>query len=212
MTTTTGPRSRPSGRAARSGSAAERPAPQRARRAERATAPEPSPDEPAVRTRSARRAAPAARRPRPARRPAAPPRTPFVVLVVSLLAGALVSLLLLNTVLAQDAFELTRLQRNVKLLEQQRQAMESEIAREESPQRLGEKAENLGMTQPDQVGFIDSQGRRVGGGGAPVRPVPHAAAAAAGAAAALGVPGMVIPGDGALPGGAAPAAPAAPRP
>ncbi|TNY31708.1 hypothetical protein, partial [Thermomonospora catenispora] len=144
----------------------------------------------------------AARRPRPA----APPRTPFVVLIVSLLAGALVSLLLLNTVLAQDAFELTRLQRNVTLLEQQRQAMESEIAREESPQRLGEKARNLGMTQPEEVGFIDSEGRRVGGRPV-VRPVPHTAAAAAGAAAVLGVPGVVIPGDGVLAGDPAAAAP-----
>lgn len=200
MTTTTGSRSRPSRRTARSGSAAvRRPVSRPSRRADRAATPKPPSGTPDG---GARAKAAAARRPRPA----AQPRTPFVVLIVSLLAGALVSLLLLNTVLAQDAFELTRLQRNVTLLEQQRQALESEIAREESPQRLREKAENLGMTQPEQVGFIDSDGRRVGGG-AVVRPVPHTAAAAAGAAAALGVPGMVIPGDGMLTGGMAPTAP-----
>jgi hypothetical protein len=131
------------------------------------------------------------------RRPAGPPRTPFVLLIIALLSGALVSLLLLNTVLAQDAFELTRLQRSVKLLDQERQAMESDIAREESPERLARKAENLGMEQPSQVAFIDPHTRRVVGG--PVRTVPHAAAAAAAAAGALGVPGVVIPGDGATP-------------
>src|SRR4051812_48154134 len=64
------------------------------------------------------------------------PRAPFVLLVVALLGGALVSLLLLNTVLAKDAFTLTELQQSNKLLTQQRQALQEQIAREESPERL----------------------------------------------------------------------------
>ncbi|REE99682.1 hypothetical protein [Thermomonospora umbrina] len=165
------------GGTARERAPARRPAarPERAERAERAE-----------RVERAERAEAIAR--------SAPPRAPFVVLIVGLLSGALVSLLLLNTVLAKDAFELTRLQRSVKQFDQQRQAMESEVAREESPQRLARKAENLGMEQPTQLAFIDPHTRRVVGGA--VRPVPHDAAAAASAAAALGVPGVVIPGDG----------------
>ena len=183
MTTTTDPGSRPPRRPSR------RPA-----RSGRAVSQRPHAAPPQRRPRAGERAARDGRRAEewgPAR-PAAPPRTPFVLLIIGLLAGALVSLLLLNTVLAQDAFELSRLQRNVKLLQQEKQAMESEIAREESPERLARKAENLGMEQPTQVAFIDPHTRRVVGGG--LRPVPHAAAAAAAAAGALGVPGAVIPG------------------
>ncbi|GAA2100964.1 hypothetical protein [Actinomadura alba] len=124
----------------------------------------------------------------------APPRAPFVLLVVGLLGGALVSLLLLNTVLAEDAFTLTKLQRSNKQLNQQRQALQEEIAREEAPERLAQKAKALGMVQPTRPAFVDEQARRVIG--ARVRPVPHPAAAAAGAAGVVAVPGAVVPGDG----------------
>jgi hypothetical protein len=148
--------------------------------------------------RPAREAVPAAKSTKagtgaPARRPA-PPRTPFLLLICGLMGGALVSLLLLNTVLAEDAFTLTRLQQNNRLLGQQRQALEVELAREESPERLAQRAEALGMQRPTRLAFIDGVTGQVIGGS--VRPVPHAAAAAAGAAGVIGVPGAVIPDDG----------------
>lgn len=126
----------------------------------------------------------------------AAPRAPFVLLIVGLLGGALVSLLLLNTVLAKDAFTLTRLQQSNKQLEQQRQAYEEEIAREGAPQQLSKKAEGLGMRQGKDPAFFSTEPGRPGG---TIRPVPHSAAASAGAAGVLGVPGTVIPGDGAPP-------------
>jgi hypothetical protein len=126
--------------------------------------------------------------------PAAPPRAPFVLLVLGLLGGALVSLLLLNTVLAEDAFTLTKLQRSNKLLNEQRQALQEEIAREESPTVLAQKARALGMVQPTRPAFVDARTGRVVG--PRVRPVPHAAAAAAGAGGVVAVPGAVVPGDG----------------
>ncbi|SNR65278.1 hypothetical protein [Actinomadura mexicana] len=124
------------------------------------------------------------------------PRAPFVLLIVGLLGGALVSLLLLNTVLAKDAFTLTRLQQSNKQLEQQRQAYEEEIAREGAPQQLSKKAEWLGMRQGEDPAFFSTEPGRPGG---TIRPVPHSAAASAGAASVLGVPGTVIPGDGVPP-------------
>ncbi|WP_433478447.1 hypothetical protein ACQPZP_16265 [Spirillospora sp. CA-142024] len=127
----------------------------------------------------------------------APPRAPFVLLIVGLLGGALVSLLLLNTVLAKDAFTLTRLQQSNKQLDQQRQAYEEEIAREGSPQQLSNKAEALGMKQGEDPAFFSTDTGRANGGR--IRPVPHAAAASAGAAGVLGVPGTVVPGDGVPP-------------
>ncbi|MFG2000090.1 hypothetical protein ACGFNU_13160 [Spirillospora sp. NPDC048911] len=138
-------------------------------------------------------------------RQVAPPRAPFVLLIVGLLGGALVSLLLLNTVLAQDSFRLTELQSSNKLLDQQRQALEREIAREESPERLRQKAEALGLEVPDRASYIDPMTGQVTEVGGDVRPVPNAAAAAAAAAGAAAVPGVVVPGQGVptAPGGGA---------
>jgi hypothetical protein len=143
-----------------------------------------------VKAKAAVRARPAA-----AGRPA--PRAPFVLLIVGLLGGALVSLLLLNTVLAKDAFTLTRLQQSNKQLEQQRQAYEEEIAREGSPAGLARKARALGMKEAEDPAFFDTETGRPGAG--KIRPVPQAAAASAGAAGVLGVPGTVVPGDGVRP-------------
>ncbi|MFC4907912.1 hypothetical protein [Actinomadura gamaensis] len=127
-------------------------------------------------------------------RQSAPPRAPFVLLIVGLLGGALASLLLLNTVLAEDAFTLSRLQQNNKLLDQQRQQMQGDIAREESPASLDEKARELGMKPPTQPAWISPDGTVTGTRG--FRPVPNAAAATAGAVGVLGVPGAIIPGEG----------------
>ncbi|WP_067462885.1 hypothetical protein [Actinomadura macra] len=123
----------------------------------------------------------------------APPRTPFVLLIVGLLGGALVSLLLLNTVLAKDAFTLTRLQQSNKMLEQQRQAYEEEIAREDSPQSIANKARGLGMRPREGMAFVNGDTGQTSG--PRLRPVPHSAAASAGAASVLGIPGTVVPGD-----------------
>ncbi|MEU8803511.1 hypothetical protein [Spirillospora sp. NPDC048819] len=138
-------------------------------------------------------------RPAASRRTAAqaPPRAPFVLLIVGLLGGALVSLLLLNTVLAKDAFTLTRLQQSNKQLEQQRQAYEEDIAREGSPQGLSNKAKALGMKEAEDPAFFHTGTGRASDG--EIRPVPHAAAASAGAAGVVGVPGTVVPGDGVPP-------------
>src|SRR2546430_792013 len=90
----------------------------------------------------------ARRVPREPRR--APPRgrAPFVLLIVGLLGGALVSLLLLNTVLAQDAFTLSELQRDNRQLAERKQALQADIARESDPEVLHRKALGLNMKDP----------------------------------------------------------------
>ncbi|MQY02326.1 hypothetical protein [Actinomadura macrotermitis] len=148
---------------------------------------------PAARPKPAGRTSRAAAPARTLRHPAAP-RAPFVLLIVGLLGGALISLLFLNTVLAEDAFELSRLQQNNKLLAQRKQGLQEEIAREEAPGNLDRKARALGMRKSEQLAYWNGpMGRPING---PVRPVPNAAAASAGAAGVLGIPGAVIPGDG----------------
>ncbi|OLT22892.1 hypothetical protein BJF79_46170, partial [Actinomadura sp. CNU-125] len=109
-----------------------------------------------------------------------PPRTPFILLIVGLLGGALVSLLLLNTVLAKDAFTLTGLQQSNERLEERAQELEVENAEARSPEKIAEIAENLGMKPNEVPVFFDTDTGRTSGG--EIRPVPHADAAAATAA------------------------------
>lgn len=136
----------------------------------------------------------ARRRQRGRQAPAAgAPRTPFVLLVVGLLGGALVSLLLLNTVLAKDAFTLTELQRGNKALNQRQQALEEEIARADSPEVLAKRARELGMVPATTPRFVSVNGDRPGRPGGS----PRGALATAGAAGVVGLPPAAIGAAGA---------------
>lgn len=163
---------------------------------------------PATRTEKARTArtrteptrAPARRpagtaRPREVPRRSAPPRAraPFVLLIVGLLGGALVSLLLLNTVLAQDAFTLSELQRDNRQLAERKQALQADIARESDPQVLHQKARSLGLVDPQGAAFIDARTGRVTEVGSRPQGVSDEAVAAAAAGAVTGAPGALVP-------------------
>ncbi|WP_371779356.1 hypothetical protein [Streptosporangium subroseum] len=89
-------------------------------------------------------AAPSAAAPRPARAP----RAPFVLLVVGLLCGGLVSLLLLNTVLARDSFELSKLRADINLSHQQKEELEHTNMLLEMPAAVSNKAGLQGLN-PD---------------------------------------------------------------
>jgi hypothetical protein len=119
-----------------------------------------------------------------------------VLLVVGLLGGALVSLLLLNTVLAQDAFTLSELQRGNQQLNERKQAIQEDIAREESPEVLHRKARDLDMRDPEQNAYMDGRTGRVTEGGTRPPGVPDEAMAAAAAAGVIGAPGAVVPPSG----------------
>ncbi|HEY3687685.1 MAG TPA: hypothetical protein VGL93_31905 [Streptosporangiaceae bacterium] len=113
---------------------------------------------------------------RPAResgaRPASrAPRTPFVLLIVGLLGGALISLLLLNTVLAEDAFRLDDLQRQNTTMLQQEQALKVEVNKAEAPGALAQRARQLGMRPgPTTPRFADAQHATTPGGGQKAKP------------------------------------------
>jgi hypothetical protein len=98
-------------------------------------------------TTPATRTARAPERAVPARRPVGTtaPQAPFAVLVVGLLGGALVGLLLLNTALAQQSFTRSELQRENQRLDERRQGLREDIARESDPKVLHAKARSLGM-------------------------------------------------------------------
>ena len=129
----------------------------------------------------------------PARRSATSPRAPFVLLVVGLLGGALVSLLLLNTVLAQDAFTLSELQRGNQQLSERKQALQEDNNRENSPSVLHSKARSLGMVDGQRPAFIDPRTGRVTQSGTRPPGVSDEAMAAAAGAGVTGAPGAIMP-------------------
>jgi hypothetical protein len=95
------------------------------------------------------RGRPPAERSRPAvkRRPARRQRAPFVLLVVGLLCGGLVSLLLLNTVLARDSIAASRLVDEISAARLQNEQLKREIEERKLPAVIAKQAEDLGMKQ-----------------------------------------------------------------
>jgi hypothetical protein len=105
---------------------------------------------------------------RPAPRPAASrpvvrggrrarPRTPFILLLVGLLGGALVSLLVISTTLAQGAFQITNLQQQNADLARQQQTLTNEVAQAGNPAAIASEASQLGMRQNPNLKFIDTK-------------------------------------------------------
>ncbi|GAA3011696.1 hypothetical protein [Streptosporangium longisporum] len=84
----------------------------------------------------------------PAARRRRAPRAPFLLLVVGLLCGGLVSLLLLNAVLAKDYFRASELRKDINELRLAREQKESVNMRLEMPGVLARNDENQGQ-QPD---------------------------------------------------------------
>ncbi|MEV4354573.1 hypothetical protein [Nonomuraea sp. NPDC049625] len=84
------------------------------------------------------------RRPMARRRPARSQRAPFVLLVVGLLCGGLVSLLLLNTMLAKDAITDADLRDEIAVARQEKEKIELEYQLKTQPDVLATMAENQG--------------------------------------------------------------------
>ncbi|MFG1701858.1 hypothetical protein ACFLIM_01570 [Nonomuraea sp. M3C6] len=87
-------------------------------------------------------------RPVPRRRPARRQRAPFVLLVVGLLCGGLVSLLLLTIMLAQDAITDARLREEIAVARQDNEKINQNYQRNTQPDVIAELAENQGQ-HPD---------------------------------------------------------------
>ena len=109
-------------------------------------------------------------------------RAPFIAVVVVLLAAGLLGLLLLNTVLAQDAFRLHALQLQGRILADQEQSLQRDVERLQSPQSLAARATALNMVPGGTRAFLELPSGKVLGvavpGQAPPPPVVHVAPAA----------------------------------
>ncbi|MGH3745483.1 MAG: hypothetical protein ACRDTP_11540 [Mycobacteriales bacterium] len=116
----------------------------------------------------------------PARKAA---RMPFVLLVVGILGLGLVGLLLLNTQRAQASFRLTDLQHQSAGLQDQEQALQRVVERDQDPAALAARATALGMVPDTTAGYLAPDGSVVG-------PLPPGASAPV--PGAKGVDGVVV--------------------
>ena len=85
-------------------------------------------------------------------------RTPFVLLVVLLLAGGLISLLLLNSALNEGSFRLSRLERETTELTDEQQALQRDVDSYSEPDALERRARELGMVPGGSPAFLDPDG------------------------------------------------------
>ncbi|MEU4357575.1 hypothetical protein [Streptomyces virginiae] len=138
-------------------------------------------------------------RPRPGGQAA---RMPFVLLVVALLAGGLISLLLLNSALNEGSFQLTRLKKETTALTDEEQALQRDVDAHSAPDALQRRARELGLVPGGSPVFIGPDGKVAGSvsvAEAPPSPTP---------APTTTPPAQAGPG----PAPAAPPAPAQPAP
>jgi hypothetical protein len=82
------------------------------------------------------------------------PKTPFVLLVLSLLGGGLVALLLLSSASSADAFTQRRLVQDNRALTLHEQALGRQVAALEAPGALADRARKLGLVQAADPGFL----------------------------------------------------------
>ncbi|MFJ3978982.1 hypothetical protein [Streptomyces sp. NPDC090021] len=143
-------------------------------------------------------------RPRPGGQAA---RMPFVLLVVALLAGGLISLLLLNSALNEGSFQLSRLKKETTALTDEEQALQRDVDAYSAPDALQRRARELGLVPGGSPVFIGADGKVSGSvsvAEAPPSPTPTPppAQSGPGRSPAPAAPNQSVP----------PGAPAAPGP
>jgi Na+-transporting NADH:ubiquinone oxidoreductase subunit NqrC len=102
---------------------------------------------------------------------------PFVLLLLGLLGGALVCLLIISTTLAAGSYRITNLQQANQALAKQQQLLQQQVAEDQAPSVLAQRAEQLGMRPVSKLWFLNVKTGRI------------SSDAPAGATAAVHVPG-----------------------
>ncbi|WSJ34100.1 hypothetical protein OG479_10630 [Streptomyces subrutilus] len=119
---------------------------------------------------------------------------PFVLLVVALLGGGLISLLLLNSALNEGSFQLSRLKKETTALTDEEQALQRDVDGYSAPDALQRRAQELGLVPGGSPVFIGPDGKVTGTAAAaeappPPSPAPTPSGPAAPPATAAGTPG-----------------------
>ncbi|MFC4336320.1 hypothetical protein [Salininema proteolyticum] len=102
-----------------------------------------------------RRAAEPSRRALTAPDIAAVPRPAFVTGVISLVAVAIVGLLLLNASINNDSYRLDELKDQQASMTETEQALDDELSQLKTPNNLEAAAERLGLVEPEKVTYMD---------------------------------------------------------
>jgi hypothetical protein len=89
------------------------------------------------------------------------PRAPFILLVLCMLGGGLISLLVINTTLGGASFQIDKLQQSANARELQVQRLEEQIATDEAPAKIAQEACLLGMRPQQQLAFLDLRTHKV---------------------------------------------------
>ncbi|MEV6574931.1 hypothetical protein [Streptomyces sp. NPDC051577] len=127
-------------------------------------------------------------------------RMPFVLLVVALLGGGLISLLLLNSALNQGSFQLTQLKKETLVLTDEEQALQRDVDGYSAPDALQRRAHELGLVPGGSPVFIGPDGKVAGTASqaqAPPPPPPAPVAQPAVSAAPSGAPSAAASGPAA---------------
>ena len=82
-------------------------------------------------------------------------RTPFILLVCGLLGGGLICLLVINTTLAAASYRINALQRSNTEAAQRVQELQQQVATEESPGSIEQRAQRLGLREQPVLNFVD---------------------------------------------------------
>ena len=83
------------------------------------------------------------------------PRAPFVLLVLGLLGGSLVCLLVINTTLGAASFRISQLQKKSASLSTQEQNLRQQVAAEQAPAAIAQRAYALGMRAQTSTTILD---------------------------------------------------------
>lgn len=96
-------------------------------------------------------------------------RIPFVLLCMTLVAGALIGALLLNTTMARGAYQAAELESALAQLAQTEQALLAEYDELASPSALAKRARKLGMVQDSTPAFIRLEDGKIIGDPTPAK-------------------------------------------
>ncbi|MFF6830977.1 MULTISPECIES: septum formation initiator family protein [unclassified Streptomyces] len=128
--------------------------------------------------------------------PSTAARTPFVLLVVVLLGGGLISLLLLNSALNQGSFRLNELKNRTTELTDEEQALQRDVDAYAAPDALERRARELGMVPGGSPAFLGPDGKVLGRPSAAPAPEPSPTPTATASATADPPPAAPKPSAG----------------
>jgi len=79
----------------------------------------------------------------------------FAIFIATIFTAGLLTLLVVNTALAKDAFLLKQLKQEAQSLTDQREAILRQVAQKSSPEKLAKQASELGMIASTNPKFLD---------------------------------------------------------